>query len=147
MARYLHTIYCDDIRLEVGNKQSLMGIYSRDLLVPAFPIVLPKLCLIVTLVTPIDKPLTELTIIVTKDNETLIEVPVTGDQLKQPQSNIIENGEKDNPERRIAFNFTLMIAPFSVEKECILRVRAITDSGELKGSGLRIKTDQLPQAA
>lgn len=147
MARYLHTIYCDDVRLEVGNKQSLMGIYTGDLIVPAFPIALPKLCLVVNLVTPIDKPLKELTLRVTKDNETLIEVPVTGDQLTQPQLNIIENGEKDDHERRIGFNFTLMLTPFSVEKECVLRVLAITESGELKGGGLKIKTGQFPQAA
>lgn len=143
MGRYLHTIYCDDVRLEVGNKQSLMGIYSSELFVPEFPIALPKLCIVVNLVTPIDKPLKELTIKVTKDNETLIEVPVTGEQLSEPQTSIIENGEKDNPDRRIALNFTLMLAPFHIEKECVLRVRALTESGELKGNGLRIKTGQL----
>ena len=147
MGRYLHTIYCDDVRIEVGNKQSLMGIYSGELLVPEFPIALPKLCIVVNLVTPIDKPLKELTIKITQNNETLIEVPVTGEQLTQPQSSIIENGEKDNPDRRIALNFTLMLAPFSIEKECILRVRAVTESGELKGNGLRIKIGQLQQVA
>ncbi len=144
MERYLHTIYCDDVRLEVGNKQSLMGIYSSDLFVPEFPVALPKLCIVVNLVTPIDKPLKELTLKVTKDDETLIEVPVTGEQLSEPQSNIIENGEKDNSYRRIGLTFTLMLAPFAIEKECILRVLAITESGELKGNGLKIKIGQLP---
>src|SRR5262245_49177154 len=33
-----YTIFCDDIRQEVGNKASLMGIYGSDLLVhQAFP--------------------------------------------------------------------------------------------------------------
>lgn len=146
MARYLHTIYCDDVRLEVGNKQSLMGIYSSYLFVPELPVVLPKLCIIVNLVTPIDKPLKELTIKITKDNETLIEVPVTGEQLSEPQSSIVENGEMDNPDRRIVLNFTLMLAPFAIEKECILRVRAVTESGELQGNALKIKSGQLPQA-
>ena len=147
MERYLHTIYCDDVRLEVGNKQSLMGIYSSDLLVPEFPIVLPKLCIIANLFTPIDKPFKDLTIKVTKDDETLIEAPITGEQLNNPQSNIIENGDKDNHDRRIGFNLTLMLSPFSVEKECTLRVRVTTESGELKGNGLRIKAGQPQQAA
>lgn len=139
MERYLHTIYCDDVRLEVGNKQSLMGIYSSDLFLPELPIALPKLCIVVNLVTPIDKPWKELTIRVTKDKETLIEAPITGDQLNGPQSNIIENGEKDNSDRSIGLTFTLMLAPFTIDKECILRVLAITESGELKGHGLKIK--------
>ncbi|MFZ1547157.1 MAG: hypothetical protein WAT12_08655 [Candidatus Nitrotoga sp.] len=146
MARYLHTIYCDDVRLEVGNKQSLMGIYSGDLLVSEFPVALPKLCIIVNLVTSIDKPLKELTIKVTKDNETLIEVPVTSEKLSEPQSSIVQNGDMNNTDRRIALNFTLTIAPFTIEKECILRVRAVTESGELKGNALKIKSGQLPQA-
>lgn len=147
MARYLHTIYCDDVRLEVGNKQSLMGIYSGDLLVPVFPVTLPKLCIVVNLVTPIDKPLKELTIRVTKDDEILIEAPITDEQLSKPQLNIIENGEKGDPDRRICFNFTLMLTPFSIEKECVLRVRAVTESGEFKGNGLRIKIGQPPHVA
>lgn len=144
MARYLHTIYCDDVRLEVGNKQSLMGMYFGDLFVPEFPITLPKLCIVVNLVTPVDKPLKELTIRVTQDDEILIEVPITDEQLSKPQLNIIENGEKGSSDRRIAFNFTLMLAPFVIEKECVLRVHAVTESGEFKGNGLRIRIGQAP---
>ena len=145
MERYLHTIYCDEVRLEVANKQSLMGIYSSDLFVPELPIALPKLCIVVSLVTPIDKPFKELTIRVTKDDETLIEAPITGEQLNDPQLNIIENAEKNNPDQRIGLTLTLMLAPFAIEKECILRVRAVTESGELKGRGLKIKSGPPPQ--
>jgi hypothetical protein len=44
-----YTVFCDDIRQEVGNKMSMMGVYSSALLTPEpFPIVLPKLCMFVT---------------------------------------------------------------------------------------------------
>ncbi|BBI99197.1 hypothetical protein FGKAn22_08900 [Ferrigenium kumadai] len=145
MDRYLHTIYCDDIRLEVGNKQSLMGLYASDLFVHEFPATLPKLCIVVILVTPIDNPLRKLTVKVTKDGESLIEAPMTEEQLNQPQSEIIENGDKGNPDRRIAMNLTFMLTPFSVEKECVLRVLAETESGELRGNALRIKIGEAPQ--
>jgi hypothetical protein len=40
-----HTLFCDDIRWEVGNKPSLMGIYASGIVSAApFPITLPKLC-------------------------------------------------------------------------------------------------------
>lgn len=39
------TILCDDIRQEIGNKVSLMGIYSKELIVPNIPFTLPKICL------------------------------------------------------------------------------------------------------
>jgi hypothetical protein len=147
MGRYLHTVFCDDIRLEMGNKQSLMGIYSAQLLVHEFPTVLPKLCIVVTLVTTIEKPFKKLIVKVMKDEETLIEAPITDEQLNEAQSNIIENGDKTNPDRRIGFNFSLMLTPFSVEKECVLRVRTETESGEMKGNGLKIKIEQPPQSA
>ena len=38
-------VFCDDIRQEVGNKLSLMGVYFGDLYFPTpFPNSLPKLC-------------------------------------------------------------------------------------------------------
>lgn len=37
-------IVCDDIRREVGNKTSLIGIYQNDILL-SIPSVLPKLCI------------------------------------------------------------------------------------------------------
>jgi hypothetical protein len=42
------TILCDDIRQEIGNKVSLMGIYGKDVLVAGIPFVFSKLCLWVT---------------------------------------------------------------------------------------------------
>lgn len=40
-----HTIFCDDVRLEVGNKLSAMGIFS-NLVVPQLPITMMKFAVI-----------------------------------------------------------------------------------------------------
>ncbi len=45
IAKNIYTILCDDVRQEVGNKVSLMGIYSKDILVNKVPVILPHLCL------------------------------------------------------------------------------------------------------
>ena len=37
-------LVCDDIRREVGNKSSLIGIYRRDIVVATTPYIFPKLC-------------------------------------------------------------------------------------------------------
>jgi hypothetical protein len=42
---YGHTIFCDDIRAEVGGKLTFVGVYAAPMLAPAFPFVLPKLAL------------------------------------------------------------------------------------------------------
>lgn len=43
--RVLHHIVCDDIRLELGNKVTLVGCYGNKIFVtPGFPGIMPKLC-------------------------------------------------------------------------------------------------------
>jgi hypothetical protein len=45
-------LFCDDVRNEVGNKLSLMGVYGQDLLLREFPATLPKLCAVMLLDLP-----------------------------------------------------------------------------------------------
>lgn len=54
--RWINVVWCDDIRHEVGNKPSLMGVYTSGLVVPAFPAVLPRLGLWISVYTPIERP-------------------------------------------------------------------------------------------
>ena len=56
VSRSVASLFCDDIRPEVGNKLSLMGVYLGGMFVPDFPVVLPKLCVMVTIITPLDQP-------------------------------------------------------------------------------------------
>jgi len=41
-----HTIICDDIRQEIGNKLTFIGIYGPQILVTKIPYVFPKLCFV-----------------------------------------------------------------------------------------------------
>lgn len=43
--QHLITLVCDDIRTEVGNKVSIMGIYDEAMLVASLPAILPRLSL------------------------------------------------------------------------------------------------------
>ncbi len=46
MKKLIHTVICDDIRVEVANKFSYMGIYEKDIVVPTLPLKVPKICFI-----------------------------------------------------------------------------------------------------
>src|SRR5687768_9520791 len=48
-----YTIFCDDLRQEVGNKVSYMGAYQGMMFVRSFPVLLPKLCAAVTVRLPV----------------------------------------------------------------------------------------------
>ena len=41
----LYTLFCDDVRLEVGNKLSYMGVF-QNIVVPQLPVWLPKLAVV-----------------------------------------------------------------------------------------------------
>jgi Family of unknown function (DUF6941) len=47
IAKKINTILCDDVRQEIGEKMSLMGIYSKDIVVNKVPAILPFINLIV----------------------------------------------------------------------------------------------------
>jgi len=42
--KFEYVLLCDDIRQEVGDKQTLVGIYDYHIVVPSLPFVLPKVC-------------------------------------------------------------------------------------------------------
>lgn len=54
--RSVQVIWCDDVRQEVGNKASYMGVYHQMLVPSALPAVLPKLCAVISITTPVSRP-------------------------------------------------------------------------------------------
>lgn len=49
IAKKIFTLVCDDIRLEIDGKISLMGIQDRDLAVDEIPYILPSLAIMISL--------------------------------------------------------------------------------------------------
>jgi hypothetical protein len=48
------TVFCDDIRQEVADKHSLMGVYQGILVLPELPAAIPKLGFFITIFEPRD---------------------------------------------------------------------------------------------
>ncbi|AFL73530.1 hypothetical protein Thivi_1538 [Thiocystis violascens DSM 198] len=142
MIRHVETLFCDDIRHEIGGKISYIGVYSGGLFVPAFPVTLPKLCLSVRILTPANDPLQSLTLRVLKDEETLQEVMLDEGQLAAA-SDAGEDATDERREERIQMTqFMLVFSPIQFDEPCILKVRAQTESEALRGMALKV--DQLP---
>jgi len=140
--RHLETLFCDDIRHEVGGKLSFIGVYSSKLFVPSFPVTLPKLCLSVKVVTPADEPLRSLNLRVLKDEETLQEIRLDEEQLADASDSAEDMTEEQRKERVQMAQFLLVFSPIQFDGPCILRVRVQTEDGELRGMALRV--DQAP---
>ena len=145
MNRYVNTIFCDDIRHEVGNKFSYMGVYSVDMFVPGFPVVLPKLCLALKVATPYSNPFRKLTLRILKDKEIIAEGNLDEKELANFVESINDAATEENGIRFHMFQSTFIFSPFQLDAPCTLRVRVETEEGEIRGPGLRIK--QVPSNA
>lgn len=137
--RAIHTTFCDDVRQEIRNKTSMIGVYNGSLVIQHLPVVLPKLCLVVDVSTPVDYPFEKLIVrVIRGEGDVLGELEIPSDVLALEQDKVKEAFGDDEEDTVAVFSSVMTFSPFSIESETILKVRAITETGELKGQSLRI---------
>lgn len=132
--RMLTVIYCDDIRHEIGNKISFMGCYQGELFVPTMPMVLSKLCLFISVLTPKGRPFKSLTLRAMQDET----IELARSEIPPEGVANLPDVEDDTATRR-AINTAMVFSHFVIEKPTVLRVLAQTDEGEIIGPRLHIK--------
>lgn len=131
--RFVHAIFCDDIRQEVGNKVSFMGCYQGELFVPGIPVVLPKLCVQVTISTTLERPIQSLTVRLDQGSNPLAAFEVGREDFLRS----IPPAPADAT--RLSASVGVILVPFSITGPAELRVVVITEEGEMPGPRLRIK--------
>jgi len=138
MPRHVESLFCDDIRYEIGGKLSYMGVYSGGLLVPTFPAMLHKLCLSVKIVTPADDLLHSLTVRVLKDDAVLHELTVSEQQVAAASACVEGLTEEQKKGHTSVTQLFLVFSPIQFQAPCALKVRVLTEGGELRGGGLKV---------
>lgn len=119
--------FCDDIRHEVGNKYSLIGCYGNELFVEKLPVLLPKLCVQVRIVSPIDKPISKLVIRALMNDDAIAEMNVISEELPQQFPVGIENPIRSE------LSVMMTFSPLSVTEPSALRIEAEADNEILRG--------------
>ena len=148
MQPFLSTIYCDDVRQEVGGKLSLIGVYNAVMYVQQFPVNLPKLWIVATFVASKDEPPKTLKFRVFKDNEPLADLDATPEHLQQ-----LANAREpvvplpDGSRRAISTQTQVCFTPLLLDAPCVLRVTAITEGGETRGLSLQVQQAMEPLSA
>ena len=143
--KQVQTIYCDDIRQEIGGKLTYVGVYSGSLLAAAFPVALPKFCVAVTVVADSFDPREPLILRILKDDEVLAEREFSASELAELVPSA-ESAATDAASDRVQIvNSFFMFTPFQVDSACVLRVRVMLGNEELRGVGLKI--EKMPAAA
>jgi hypothetical protein len=128
--RGAHCIFCDDLRYEVGNKISLMGMYSGDIVVPT-PTVLAKLCIIVWVITDIDDPPTQLGVRVLG--------PPGGIELfKTPAYEPFPLAQTEGA-TKVVGTVTVQVTPFLLKENGYIEVMVDTDQGSMRAGRLMVR--------
>ena len=131
--RFLTFQVCDDIRMEVGNKFSLIGCYpGNPIYVNPIPSAFPKLCVVASAYTPPDRPFSKLVLRIAKDDKPVAELPIDPEALKSAAV------ARDGVHRFAAVGMIIM-SPFPVEAPMKLRVEADTEDGVLLGGHIWIE--------
>jgi len=130
---YGSTIFCDDIRSEVGGKFSYIGAYMNSLIVHGdFPAVLPKLGFAISYLEPVAYGQNA-------DDNLTLQIYMPGDEDEQPSfsrnvslTNVRKAAQEkprfleDTPieDRRIGLQIQFVASPANIQRPGIIRVRA-----------------------
>ena len=139
MDMFGYSIFCDDIRYEMGGKVSFIGVYTGVMLLSqAYPQVLPKLCIRATLVASAANPPKNVSILLylphdSENPATSAELPIQGFEPLRPKD-IPEDGS----EKKLQVSFEFVLSPFEVTKPGYIRLRAIADGEEVKLGSLAV---------
>jgi hypothetical protein len=131
--------FCDDIRYEVGNKYSLIGCYSDELIVDKLPALLPKLCVQVRAFTPIDKVFSKLALRAFLGDDVIAEAHI--------ELGKVSPDDAPADATRMSIMTFLLFSPLGITEPSMLRIEAETEDGVLTGGKLRIReraAEELP---
>lgn len=126
MSRSVFTIFCDDIRQEMGGKITYVGTYTGSMQVPKFPTMLPKFCISVFCCFDSKEPIQSLHMKVSLGDQILAEEQFSpNDQPSKHERNM----DMEHPE---VVQANLMFSPLQVLEPCNLRVEVNADGEDLQ---------------
>jgi hypothetical protein len=128
------TIFCDDVRSEIGGKFTYVGVYSANLQITGeAPATLPKLACVIQIVIPFGFSFEKFRLVVKMQAEGF-ERLIT--EISSPPPPPVS--EQDRVIKQV---LNMIMAPFVVESDGRLMVRAYFDDLEVKLGALDIKIE------
>lgn len=129
--RTLLCAFCDDVRYEIGNKMSLMGIYGPELYVMGTaPTVLPKLVVVLEAITDFEDSFREIGLRIKMRGAEHDMLSVTIPTPEMPP--------KAEDTSRVILRAAIPVSPFVVAEEGILEVYADIDDESVRAGRLGI---------
>ncbi|CAG9177814.1 hypothetical protein [Cupriavidus pampae] len=143
--RHAYGFFCDDIRAEVGNKISLMGLYTGEMHISrqetpgGLPWGIPKLCVAAYMDVPVNEPIRSLQLTLKRGDETLQDIVVPPAEIQQIIAAAVAKNDPDDPIRVVVINMNVVLAPYMIEKNHVLDMLVIADGVTYRAAKLRVK--------
>lgn len=133
--RVAHCVFCDDIRFEMGNKISLMGIYTGVLNVDqSFPLALPKFGVVVWVISDFDDfPANMITTIVLPGGHELV-------RLESPTSMAPVPPELQEGAQKAILSQAIPLSPLPLLQEGMMEVWVETEKEKLRAGRLWLRS-------
>lgn len=137
MKEYGTTVFCEDIRDEVGDKKSYLGVYTGDLVAEAFPALFPTFAFATTVLEPHVEcvGLAKYVVSFEKYDGTLLTIVEIDLPEDRHQSNI---GPPDPTAEYNGMLCAFKMSPLIIEGEGYLRVRIHKGDRVIKVGSLRV---------
>lgn len=129
--RFITATFCDDIRYEVGNKYSLVGCYTSEMIIENLPLVLPKLCVSVSVHGLISKPYKQITIRASMNDITIAEQCIADENILSEED--LLKLKKKEFFSKFFMTIHLVFSPLLVEKDSLISITAETEDGIIQG--------------
>lgn len=131
------TLFCDDVRHEVGNKSSLIGVYHGEMIIGgAFPATLPKLGLYVQVQEPASAAPEDMVVSVYMPGDS--DEPSHSFHIEKPDEKLVDPDAAEDKLRAAILQF--VISPCLIVSEGEIKVRLKRGSETIKLGALRVKS-------
>ena len=149
-----YVIFCDDLRQEVGDKKTFVGVYNEELYIPCLPTLIPKFYVVTAVSCYVEKIPAQLTVRLTLGDDELDKTTVSSEELEKWRVSLQEEhpprAAEDSPDQPPMARLILemLISPFWIRDEGRLASYVDTERGTLcAGSIGIIRRDGAPTVA
>jgi hypothetical protein len=129
-------LFCDDVRMEIGGKLSLMGMYNADMFFPGnapLPILLPKIVIVINYFEIQNSLEEDISFKITYGDALIAEAPALRKDLLIAHAAAPPPTDPDSEDKERIFNIRLPlpIMGFQIDRWARLRVRAHYSDGKI----------------
>lgn len=129
------SIFCDDVRQEIGNKLSYLGIYGPVLIVESLPTNLVKLCCVMSVRVPAASPPRKVTFRLLREEEIIFEADAVQSDIQDTAAPTAAVGIDS---LALTISTVAQLVSFPLTQRCFLSSVAVVDGKELRGGSLEL---------